>query len=134
MKHKQIANPQATTPSHYLPIVALALIVTALVFAIDHRGALASLDLHAYDLLTAIPYSRLVPTTQPYEGPVFNVDFDESSVRQYNAFPIPRQLLAEILSKIATGKPSVIGLDIILDRPRQGSEDQQLAKAIDDAG
>jgi adenylate cyclase len=134
MRQKQIANPQATTPSHYLPIVALALIVTALVFAIDHRGAFASLDFHAYDLLTAIQYSRFVPPTQPHEGPVFNVDFDESSVRQYNAFPIPRQLLAEILSKIAMGKPSVIGLDIILDRPRQGSEDQQLAKAIDDAG
>ena len=134
MTQKHIANPQATTPSHYLPIVALALIITTLVFAIDHRGALASLDFHAYDLLTTIKYSRLVPPTQPYEGPVFNVDFDESSVRQYNAFPIPRQLLTEILSKIATGKPSVIGLDIILDRPRQGSEDQQLAKAIDDAG
>jgi adenylate cyclase len=115
-------------------IFLLAAFVTALAFAIDHRGALVSLDLHAYDVLAAIQYSRLAPPTRSYEGPVYNVDFDESSVRQYNAFPIPRRLLAEILAKIATGKPSVIGLDIILDRPREDTEDRQLAKAIDDAG
>jgi adenylate cyclase len=115
-------------------MLALAALITAIIFMIEPYGFLAPLDLRAYDLLTAIKYFRIVPPTQPYEGPVFNVDFDEASVRQYNAFPIPRRLLAEILSKIATGKPSVIGLDIILDRPREDTEDQQLAKAIDDAG
>jgi adenylate cyclase len=132
------ANREITAPSRFLramPIMlALAALITAIIFMIEPYGFLAPLDLSAYDLLTAIKYFRIVPPTQPYEGPVFNVDFDENSVRQYNAFPIPRRLLAEILSKIATGKPSVIGLDIILDRPREDSEDQQLAKAIDDAG
>jgi len=134
MTLSRIANPQATTPSHYLPILALALIVTSIVFATEYRGILEPLELRAYDLLAAIQYSRIAPPTQPYAGPVFNVDFDEASVRQYNAFPVPRLLLAQIISKIATGRPSVIGLDIILDRPRQNSDDQQLAKAIDDAG
>jgi adenylate cyclase len=115
-------------------ILALAALISAIIFTIEPHGFLAPLDLRAYDLLTAIKYFRIVPPTQPYQGPVFNVDFDENSVRQYNAFPIPRRLLAEILSKIAAGKPSVIGLDIILDRPRDATEDQQLAKAIDDAG
>jgi adenylate cyclase len=134
MTQKHIANSQATTPPHYLPIIALALIVTAIIFAIEYRGALAPLELRAYDFLTAIQYSRIAPPTQPYEGPVYNVDFDEASVLQYNAFPIPRLLLADVIAKIASGKPSVIGLDVILDRPRQNADDLQLAKAIDDAG
>jgi adenylate cyclase len=117
-----------------LIMLMLTALITAIIFTTEPHGFLAPLDLRAYDFLTAIRHSRIVPPTEPYAGPVFNVDFDEASVSQYNAFPIPRLLLAEILSKIATGKPSVIGLDIILDRPRKDADDQQLAKAIDDAG
>src|SRR5450755_421734 len=136
MTRSRIANPQATTPSHYLPIFALALIVTSIVFATEYRGILAPLELRAYDLLAAGHSLGIAPpiASDAPNTPVFNVDFDENSVHDYNAFPIPRLLLAEILSKIAIGKPSVIGLDIILDRSRKDADDQQLAKAIDDAG
>jgi adenylate cyclase len=136
MTRRRIANPQATTPSHYLPIFALALIVTSIVFATEYRGILAPLELRAYDLLAAGHSLGIAPpiASDAPNTPVFNVDFDENSVHDYNAFPIPRLLLAEILSKIAIGKPSVIGLDIILDRSRKDADDQQLAKAIDDAG
>jgi adenylate cyclase len=112
---------------------ALALLIASIIFATERGGILAPLELRAYDWLTAIPY-LLIPPTQPYQGPVFNVDFDEDSVRQYDAFPIPRLLLADVIAKIASGKPSVIGLDVILDRLRQKADDLQLAKVIDDAG
>jgi adenylate cyclase len=117
-------------------ISGLALLIASVIFATERRSALAPLELRAYDILTAIQYSRIAPA-QPSRGSadtVFNVDFDESSVSQYNAFPIPRLLLADVIAKIASGKPSVIGLDVILDRPRQKADDLQLAKVIDDAG
>jgi adenylate cyclase len=112
---------------------ALALLIASIIFATERGGVLAPLELRAYDWLTAIPFLVGTPT-QPYEGPVFNVDFDEDSVRQYEAFPIPRLLLADVIAKIASGKPSVIGLDVILDRERQNADDLRLAKVIDDAG
>jgi adenylate cyclase len=116
-------------------VSALALLISSISFATERRGALAPVELRAYDILTAIQYSRIVPP-QPSRGSdtVFNVDFDEESVRQYNAFPIQRLLLADVIAKITSGKPSVIGLDVILDLPRLDSDDLQLAKAIDDAG
>src|ERR1700716_3062975 len=123
MKQKHIANPRAATPPHYLPIIALTLIVTAIVFATEHRGVLTPLDLRAYDILTAIQYSRIASprSGEVPSGPVYNVDFDDAPARQYNAFPIPRALLADVITKIASGKPSVIGLDVILDRPRENA-------------
>src|SRR5262249_38549347 len=46
----------------------------------------------------------------------------------------PRLLLADIIAKIAQGKPSVIGVDVILDVARSEADDAHLAKVIDDAG
>ncbi len=117
-------------------ISALSLLIVSIIFATERRGALVPLELRAYDILSTVRYSRIVPP-QPSgvsDYMVFNVDFDEASVRQYSAFPIPRPLLAEVIAKIASGKPSVIGLDVILDRPREEAEDLHLAKVIDDAG
>src|SRR5262249_16121776 len=53
---------------------------------------------------------------------------------QRKAFPLPRLLLADVIGKIAQGKPSVIGVDVILDLARTEADDVQLAKVIDDAG
>ena len=60
--------------------------------------------------------------------------FDEETVREYNAFPIPRLLLADVIAKLASAKPAVIGVDIILDIHRAEADDHHLAKVIDDAG
>jgi adenylate cyclase len=124
-----------TPPVRTWPIIlTLSILLTAILFTLDHRSVFTSLDLRAYDFLTALKYFEIVPPIAPYDGPIFVVDFDESSVRQYNAFPIPRRLLADVVAKTASGKPSVIGLDVILDRDRDPADDLQLAKTIDDAG
>jgi adenylate cyclase len=108
--------------------LSLSLLLALLFFTIERRGYLHSLDLRTYDLLVAM---------QRPEHPsnlIFNVDFDESTVRRYKAFPLPRLLLADVIAKIASGKPSVIGVDVILDLPRAEADDLHLAKVIDDAG
>ncbi len=108
-------------------MTALSLLIVAIAFTIERYAFLQSLNLAAYDLLVA-------HHPAPPSDTVFNVDFDEDSVRHLNAFPIRRLLLADVIGKIASGKPSAIGLDVILDLPRLEADDLHLAKVIDDAG
>jgi CHASE2 domain-containing sensor protein len=72
---RELPAPSRSTRAMAI-MLALAALITAIIFMIEPYGFLAPLDLRAYDLLTAIKYFRIVPPTQPYEGPVFNVDFD----------------------------------------------------------
>src|SRR3984893_9577999 len=109
-------------------VAGLSLLIGVIVFATGGLAFLRSLDLGAYDVLV-----KLQPPAPPSDL-IFNVDFDEASVRRYDAFPLPRLLLARVVAKIASGKPAVMGLDVILDRARVDADDLHLAKVIDDAG
>jgi adenylate cyclase len=112
----------------WMVVAGLSLLIGVIVFAADRRGFLSSFNLGAYDFLVSLQHSV------PPSDLIFNVDFDEASVRRYDAFPLPRLLLAEVIAKIASGKPAVMGLDVILDLPRVEGDDRHLAKVIDDAG
>src|SRR5262249_1066869 len=122
------APPQRSPLVHHATIAALSLSLVLIGFLLEKRGVLRTLDLPAYDLLVAFQRPEL-PSSE-----IINIDFDESSVRRYNAFPIPRLLLADVITKLAAGKTSVIGVDIILDLPRKPEDDATLARAIDNAG
>jgi adenylate cyclase len=126
------SRPAETKAGHgfrsWILITGLALLITALITAAERFQLLDGLNLQAYDLLVA------VQRPQPPSSRIFNIDFDEASVTRYNAFPIPRLLLADVIQKVASGKPSVIGVDIILDLPRAQPDDLHLAHVIDDAG
>jgi adenylate cyclase len=135
---KQTQPPRSATRSVQAPAVnplrpwavaiALSLVIVAIVYAIERSGFLSSLNLRAYDVFVA--HQR----PEPPSDAVFNVDFDEDSVRNHNWFPIPRLVLADLIEKIGNGKPSAIGVDVILDRPRLAADDAHLAKVIDDTG
>jgi adenylate cyclase len=127
------ARPAETQAGHgfrgWLVIVALSLLIGTLITTLERRGSLDSLNLQGYDLLVA------VQSPEPPSTRIFNIDFDEESVEQYHAFPIPRLLLAEVIEKISSGKPAVVGIDIILDRARlPEADDLRLASTIDSAG
>jgi len=109
-------------------MAALALLIVVIIFPLERSSFLSSLNLRTYDVLVA----RQRP--EPPSDTVFNVDFDETSVRNHNWFPIPRLVLADVIEKIGAGKPAAIGVDVILDRPRLEEDDAHLAKVIDDTG
>jgi adenylate cyclase len=116
-------NPAA----RWVLTLILGLLSAAVVYAADRLGILEKPELQGYDLLVA---------KQPKQEPpaeILYVDFDEDTVEQYNAFPIPRALLGDLLQKISSGKPAVIGLDVILDKPRAPVDDKRLASIIADA-
>jgi adenylate cyclase len=117
-------NPAA----RWVLTLILGLLSAAVVYAADRLGILEKPELQGYDLLVA---------KQPKQEPpaeILYVDFDEDTVEQYNAFPIPRALLGDLMQKISSGQPAVIGLDVILDKPRAPADDKRLASIIADAG
>ncbi|MGH9703167.1 MAG: CHASE2 domain-containing protein [Candidatus Acidiferrales bacterium] len=107
---------------------ALAILICVIVFSIAMLGPFHAAELGGYDFLVV----ARGPAAPPKNSVV--VDFDEASVRAYNAFPLPRDLLAEVLEKISAGAPKAIGLDVILDKPRTEVEDRRLAEALNRAG
>jgi adenylate cyclase len=132
---KSTPQPAAEThvrlgPRGWIVVAALSLLIGGLVAALefDPHGFLDALNLQGYDLLVKFQAAA------PPSSSIFNIDFDEETVREYNAFPIPRLLLADVIAKLASAKPAVIGVDIILDIKRVEADDLHLAKVIDDAG
>ena len=111
-----------------LASLILAIIICLAVAGAARSGLLNSVELEGYDLLV---FAR--SPVPPPENLVI-VDFDEASVQAYNAFPVPRPLLAQILQKISAGGPAVIGLDVLLDKKRTGAEDRQLADTLKQVG
>ena len=108
--------------------VLLALLVCLLALALAQTAFWKGIELQGYDFLIAMRGPA------PPSDRVVIVDFDEQSVLALKAFPIPRPLLAEVVSRIGAGSPAVIGLDIILDRPRDSAADQHLAETMAQAG
>ncbi len=125
---RTVRTPAENSFRSWAVIAALSLLIGAIVFAMDRHGYLSAPNLRAYDFIVALQHP------EPPSSVVFNVDFDEATVTRYNAFPIPRLLLADVIAKIASGNPAVMGIDVILDQKRVEVDDLHLAKVIDDAG
>jgi adenylate cyclase len=74
---------------------------------------------------------------RPPTTPVVIVTIDESSFEELNLqWPFPRSKHAELLMKIAEGKPLAIGVDLIFDAPSAlgRHEDEALGQAVAFAG
>jgi CHASE2 domain-containing sensor protein len=46
------------------------------------------------------------------------VNFDDAAVREFRKFPIPRDVVAQVIRKVAPGNPELIGLDMLLTEAR----------------
>ena len=108
--------------------LAATALISLLVFGLSHLEVWKGVELQGYDLLV----SMSGPTDS--SSRVIIVDFDDESVRRLNAFPLPRALLADVLDRVSSGGPAVVGLDVILDQRRLPSDDLRLSDAIDRAG
>jgi serine phosphatase RsbU (regulator of sigma subunit)/CHASE2 domain-containing sensor protein len=85
-------------------------------------------ELQGYDLLV------LTGGFSPPDENLAIVDFDNDSVQAIGKYPIPRQVVARVLERIAEGRPAVIGLDKLLSETSGQEADQGLASALDGAG
>lgn len=78
-------------------------------------GLLQSLELAALDQLF-----RLRPN-EPAEERITIVSIDEASLRLVGSWPIPDQVIAQLLQKLKVQNPRAIGLDIYRDLPVEPS-------------
>ena len=90
----------------------IVLLVFAGVLGIRHLGWLQSAELHAYDF--GIRHQPRAPSADPF----VLVEMTEPDIQDPTfEYPIHDQQLAELLTKLEAGQPSVIGLDIWRDIP-----------------
>jgi adenylate cyclase len=61
-------------------------------------------------------YQRRIPRERTSE-PVIVVGIDSQSLVKYGQWPWPRDLIAQLLAKIQTGKPLAVGIDIVFAEP-----------------
>ena len=71
------------------------------------------------DDIREVMFDRALPllASPPETSPVVVVDIDRESLARYGAWPWRRQVLADLVRKIAEAKPRVIGLDMLLSEP-----------------
>src|SRR4029077_12733417 len=62
------------------------------------------------------------------------VAFDDDTVTYLGRFPIPRTVVADVIRRISTAKPRIVGLDFFLSEPRDPAEDGALQEALTEAG
>ena len=89
-----------------LAVLALLVIVRAL-----DPSVVQSLRLRGFDFLEQLAPRKYQPL------PVEVVAIDDKSLAQYGQWPWSRARLAQLVDKIASGKPSVLGVDVIFAEP-----------------
>ena len=95
-------------PGRAPALVVLALLV--IVRALD-PAVVDSLRLRGFDFLEHLEPRKYQPL------PVEIVAIDDRSLAQYGQWPWSRARVAQLIDKIASGKPSVLGVDIIFAEP-----------------
>ncbi|HEX3863246.1 MAG TPA: CHASE2 domain-containing protein [Stellaceae bacterium] len=90
---------------------ALTALLLALIFSAADPFPLQELRLRGFDMAQRLwPGAANAPLVQV-------VAIDEESLRRLGQWPWPRSLIADLVHRIATGKPSVLGVDIMFPEP-----------------
>ncbi len=103
-----MSSEDKSSPGRIPALVVLAILV--IVRALD-PAAVQSLRLRGFDFLEELAPRKYQPV------PVAIVTIDDKSLAQYGQWPWSRARVAQLVDKIAAGKPSVLGVDIIFAEP-----------------
>jgi len=111
--------PRVWTSRFGLSLLLLVLVAILSVIPIVRDSELRVVD----------TFFRLSPP--PVErSPVVLVLIDDESLRQYGHWPWSRELLAQLLNKIADNGAGVIGLDVLLSEPQSPETDAALQQSL----
>ena len=91
--------------------LALAVLAAMVIVRVIDPSVVQMLRLHVFDYEEYL-WPRVTKTF-----PIGIVAIDERSLAQYGQWPWSRALVAELIDKIAAGKPSVLGVDILFAEP-----------------
>lgn len=107
-----------------LRVVAIATIaLTATLLGVRHLGILQPLELVAYDHLMRLRSKE----TQP-DPRILVITITEQDIRQQNRWPFPDRVFAQLLQKLQSMEPAVIGLDVYRDIPIEPGHEELIAQ------
>lgn len=89
----------------------IGLVVILLVVAARISGGLQPLEWMAFDSLM-----RLRPV-ETIDDRILVIGIDDQDIQQLNTYPVPDQVLADLINTIARSNPAAIGVDIFRDLP-----------------
>lgn len=111
-----------------LVIVAISAVVTGLIALASRTIAFRDLNFWTYDFLVnhkqdAEPSSK-----------IRIVDFDDATLARIRQFPIPRDVVADVVARTAKAGAKIIGLDLLLTEERTEAQDRAMQQALAGAG
>lgn len=121
---------------HPAVIMGLGITLLFLILGLVRLDFIDAMDLKVYDMMMNLR------GTAGAADQVVLVDIDDDSIEKLGRWPWPRSLLARGVKYINTGKPRVIGLNIILSEPQKNEGLKELKnletlfrqKVLDQAG
>src|SRR5438045_6042474 len=116
---------------HLPRLFTAALLASAVFLVVAGCGRLSvfqDIQLWSYDFL--VNHGSYAPQSSEL---VF-VDFDDATFATLGQYPIPRNLIADVINKVSAGSPRVIALDLLLSEPRTTTEDESMRHALTKAG
>jgi adenylate cyclase len=103
---------------------AIAVVATLATAFAARSTSISDLDAWTYDF--TVNHAGMSGTANN----IVLVDFDEETFAHVQQFPIPRQFVADVVSKVGAQKPRVIGLDMFLSETRDPEEDKEMRDAL----
>lgn len=103
---------------------AIAVAATLAIFFAMRSTSISDLDAWTYDFTVNNAGSSGTADN------IVLVDFDEETFAHVKQFPIPRSMLANVITKINAQKPRVVGMDIFLSEAREPKEDKAMQDAL----
>jgi signal transduction histidine kinase len=112
--------------SRKLLVVVVALLALLALPLLAWNGLVEAGDASAYDMLL-----RLSPARHSLaQKDVILLAVDEETVSRYGPLPLNRVVLAEALNRVASAKPNVLVVDVLLSERTQQKSDASLADAL----
>ncbi len=112
----------------YLKVAATSTAVALFVLLLSWQSYFNQITDAAYDFTLRVS-GQIEPSS-----PTHIVAIDEESLDRFGAWPWPRDVLARLIDRIAEVEPRVIGIDVVLDDPRDELGDFLLARSVKSAG
>jgi adenylate cyclase len=117
--------------SHFYLISLLSLAVFVLLQFFDPPLVRDLLESKTYDLRLHL---RNLVQKPPRSNDIAIVMVDEQSIAEIGRWPWSREVQARLVEKIASGRPKVIGIDIMFSERENAVADGKLARALREAG
>lgn len=99
------------------------LAITATLLGVRHQGGLQPLELAAYDQFVRLHSNKAAPDPR-----ILVVTITEKDIRVQQKWPFSDRVVAQLLRKLQTMQPAVIGLDLYRDIPIQPGQDELIAQ------